>query len=129
MYWDYSQFNSMVKSVEECGDKLNALAEVVGQTLVGVPDGRAKEMLVRLVKLAKHIDWEAVKMMAEYDGFAKKLKREGIRRDPRRAPPASIFRTDGAHYSPHLPIILPIPRVAVRKAEKAKSRSVVKPKS
>ena len=96
MYWDFSQFNSMVKAVEECGDKLNALAEVVGQTLVRIPDGRAKEMLVRMVKLAKHIDWEAVKMMAEYDSFAKKLQREGIRRDPRRAPTASIFRTDAA---------------------------------
>lgn len=123
MYWDYSQFNSMVKSVEECGDKLNALAEVVGQTLVGVPDGRAKEMLVRLVKLAKHIDWEAVKMMAEYDGFAKKLKREGIRRDPRRAPPASIFRTDGAVTEAMTPGRRP------EKPEKAKSRSVAKPKS
>lgn len=96
IYWDYSQLNSIVKQVEECGDKLHACAELVGNSLVAVPDGRVKEMLVRLCKLAKHIDFEALKIMAEYDSFARKCKRDGLKRDPRRPPSASIFRTDAA---------------------------------
>jgi hypothetical protein len=126
IYWDFSQYNSIVKAVEECGDKLNALAEIVGNTIVEVPNGAAKNMLVRLVKLAKHIDWEAVKMMAEYDSYARRLKRHGIRRDPRRSQTASIFRTDIAVSK----AMMPLPAGGRPEEAKAKtSRRVAKKKA
>ena len=84
MYWDFSQYNSIVKVVERCGDELEALADLTGKTLVRISDGTAEEMLLRIVKLSAHVNREALRILAIYDPAAKSYLRNGCKRDPRR---------------------------------------------
>ena len=84
MYWGFSQYNSIVKVVERCGDELEALADLTGKTLVRISDGTAKKMLLRIVKLSAHVNREALRILAIYDPAAKSYLRNGCKRDPRR---------------------------------------------
>jgi hypothetical protein len=84
IYWGYSQLNSIVKVVERCGDELEALADLTGKTLVAIPNGDVKKILERIVKLHNHVNREALKMIAVYDGAARSYLRNGCKRDPRR---------------------------------------------
>jgi hypothetical protein len=84
LYWDFSQYNSIVKVVERCGDELEALADLTGKTITAIPNGTAKDMLLRIVKLSAHVNREALKILAVYDPAARAYLRNGCKRDPRR---------------------------------------------
>lgn len=82
-FWDYSQYNTVVKQVENVSEALEAIAERV--TPLAHPQDRVAQRLIeQLRKTIKQIDRRAIRMLAEYDGAAVTMWKDKTPRDPRR---------------------------------------------
>jgi hypothetical protein len=84
LYWDYSQYNAVVKNIENCSDTLHMVADGIDRQ--GAPPNRiAKRLQKHARQAAIDLDKRALRMLAMYDSYAQDLVRQGVHYDPRRA--------------------------------------------
>jgi hypothetical protein len=84
-YWNYSQWNEIVKEVEQCSIRLRSTRKRIYDGIATRGYNRiAVRMLGKLNTLIKTTDKEALCMTALYDWAAEQMVKERCELDPRR---------------------------------------------
>ena len=81
-YWDFSQYNHLVKQVEKCSDVLREVATGIEPHVHSCRI--AKRLLKHLQTATVDLDKRAIRMLALYDGAARQMVKDGVTYDKRR---------------------------------------------